>query len=50
MDNILLVPWLKTRRMPVTYLKRLKVTGLLLAGKNTKNNCLRSMDMNIYGK
>ena len=50
MDNIFLVPYWKTRRMPVTYLKRLKVTGLLLAGKKNEDNCLRSMDMNIYGK
>ena len=50
MDNILLVPYWKTRRMPVTYLKRLKVTGLLLAGKKNEDNCLRAMDMNIYGK
>ena len=48
--DIFLVPWWKTRRMPVTYLKRLKVTGLLLAGKKNEDNCLRLMDMNIYGK
>ena len=50
MDNIFLVPYWKTRRMPVTYLKRLKVTGLLLAGKKNEDNCLRLMDINIYGK
>ena len=33
MGDILLVPWLKKRKMPGAYLKRLKVTGLLLAGK-----------------
>ena len=33
MGDVLLVPWLKKRKMPGAYLKRLKITGLLLAGK-----------------
>jgi len=33
MGDVLLVPWLKKRKMPGAYLKRLRITGLLLAGK-----------------